>query len=574
MPDSSQLAQIADPFYPNPDWATPTTNEWTLVEIKGGMELSKINLSQRPCWLLGRAADQVHIPMQHPSISRCHARIAFDQSGTPWLRDCKSTHGVFVNKKRLPPEAVGVEESNSTKKGTRGVVLYPGDVIQLGASTRLYCVEGPEQFQRGRIRLPPPKPKIVKPVVQQPQESDPAKEEEEKDDAGVSWGISMAEAADYQDIEEESMEEAMKRQQALESNVPEKHRKAWEKIQALKYKLQNIQTENERIRRKGELTQGQENQLKRNAEREQQLGEQILEREKELYDKINPDNKTKKKRSHSSHAAEGDDDDVDDFFDRTKNTNDASNNGGDGETEESLLAKYKDLKAQQTRKEKLLERAHGKVKNLQQRLDHLQATGDDDAFFAQNDLTLAKEQRDKLENGQVLIDKELEETKRLLKIVNPNIVLEEQKKVVDDGDIMPPPMLPPPSLKAPPASPSDDTLSMMPPPMMPPPKRARVAEPAASPSEAIPAPAKAAADVQQKPSSTKGKMKGPARGPLPRPMGTLAALTAASSVDGSKGSDKKKPATTIDMKKDEWRAPKDQDGSGITKLNAKFAGRY
>jgi hypothetical protein len=33
-------------------------------------------------------------------------------------------------------------------------------------------------------------------------------------------------------------------------------------------------------------------------------------------------------------------------------------------------------------------------------------------------------------------------------------------------------------------------------------------------------------------------------------------------------------ATAFDSKKDTWVAPKGQDGSGITKLNAKFHGRY
>jgi hypothetical protein len=33
-------------------------------------------------------------------------------------------------------------------------------------------------------------------------------------------------------------------------------------------------------------------------------------------------------------------------------------------------------------------------------------------------------------------------------------------------------------------------------------------------------------------------------------------------------------ATDSDPQVDVWQAPKDQDGSGITKLNAKFAGRY
>jgi hypothetical protein len=37
---------------------------------------------------------------------------------------------------------------------------------------------------------------------------------------------------------------------------------------------------------------------------------------------------------------------------------------------------------------------------------------------------------------------------------------------------------------------------------------------------------------------------------------------------------KKMNPAVADPKKDEWRAPQGQDGSGITKLNAKFAGRY
>jgi hypothetical protein len=73
------------------------------------------------------------------------------------------------------------------------------------------------------------------------------------------------------------------------------------------------------------------------------------------------------------------------------------------------------------------------------------------------------------------------------------------------------------------------------------------------------------------------KVKGPAaRGPAPR--GTLAALTAVPSPSSSSSSSSQpaKPSaqTTVDLQKDEWRAPQDQDGSGKTKLNEKFAGRY
>ena len=51
--------------------------------------------------------------MLHGSISRYHARVAFDGDGTPWLRDYGSAHGTYLNKRRLPPVCSGREESAS-----------------------------------------------------------------------------------------------------------------------------------------------------------------------------------------------------------------------------------------------------------------------------------------------------------------------------------------------------------------------------------------------------------------------------------------------------------------------------
>jgi hypothetical protein len=44
--------------------------------------------------------------------------------------------------------------------------------------------------------------------------------------------------------------------------------------------------------------------------------------------------------------------------------------------------------------------------------------------------------------------------------------------------------------------------------------------------------------------------------------------------DNQAQNSKNQAALIIDPKKDEWRAPEGQDGSGRTKLNATFAGRY
>ena len=592
--------------------------------------MNRYPLHRRPSWLIGRAADQVHIALGHESISRCHARIAFDATGVPWLRDCKSTHGVTVNKKRLPPASIGTVESNSTKPGSRGVVIHPGDVIQFGASTRIYCVEGPAEFQRGSIRLVP-KPKVAPTVAKETivEELDNSQQQEqqpeEEEDTGVGWGISMDEAGtgnDAEDVDDESV--ILKRQQALEdgANIPDKHRKAWEKIAALKYKLKNILLESERIEKKGDLTTGQEHQLQRNRQRSQEIQEKINERERDLYENLFPSERAfdkKSRRRQKGHG--GDDDDVDDFFDRTKDSATTAGDGGDGETEASLLATWKVLRGKHRGTSVASERTRQKLLQHQKRLEYLQARGDDEAFFAQNDLDLVKEQSRKLDHDLSVIDKEMTETKRLLKIVNPKLVLKEEDATTvlssTISSMEPPPgrkiiqeeltstnantsvVMPPPGEK----SVSDDKGFMMPPPN----KRARTVEPVLPPPDistthtststdatsvkeaTIPSPVAGSIDMASRDSFKKGGMtKGPTRPPSVA-MGTLAALTAATtssnarkrsegghstSYEKSSSRQQASASTTIDLKKDEWQAPKDQDGSGKTKLNAKFAGRY
>jgi ribosomal protein S15P/S13E len=503
-------------------------------------------------------------------------------------------------------------ETNSTKPGSRGVVLYPGDVLQFGASTRIYCLEGPDEFQRGAIRVPvvPAKKTSPAPAAQltTQAEEDPGSNDDENDENNgfVSWGISMDDEAQQQQHERQSEEEALLRQQTLENgeNIPDKHRKAWEKLAALKFKLKNLQTESERIRRKGELTTGQENQLRRNQEREEQLQEKILERENDLFEKLHPD-KAKGTSNKKTQYEEFADDEEDDFFDRTKNR-DTSSAVQDEETEESLLEKWKNFKEQLHRKDEASRRARERVENIRHRLELLKASGDEEAFFVQNDLKLAEEQLQKVQGDLNNIRQDMEETRKLLKIVNPRIILDEEKgsdmvpprgrKVIYDASsdsmmdasaVMPPPKSKHSNPEAndrtqttdmPKAESSSNDI------MMPPPKRAK-----RSIGPAMPPPTFSATEDkkdQSSPASSsnsdRGKVKGPTK---PTPMGTLAALKAVASSDVNHSlSSEKNPrqaasghsedATKKAFKKDEWRAPEDQDGSGMTKLNAKFAGRY
>ena len=102
----SHFFQTQTMSYQEPEWAVkPSQGEWYLTEIKGGMEVGKYRLDKRATTIFGRATDMVHIPLNHESASRQHARISFDSQGIPWLRDLKSTHGTACNKRPLPPQA-------------------------------------------------------------------------------------------------------------------------------------------------------------------------------------------------------------------------------------------------------------------------------------------------------------------------------------------------------------------------------------------------------------------------------------------------------------------------------------
>ncbi|CAL8105529.1 unnamed protein product [Calicophoron daubneyi] len=83
--------------------------------------------------------------LAHPSISRLHAVLQYGrpppsisktshihpESAGWYIQDLESTHGTFVNKRRLPPG--------------RFVRVHVGYVIRFGGSTRLHLLQGPEE---------------------------------------------------------------------------------------------------------------------------------------------------------------------------------------------------------------------------------------------------------------------------------------------------------------------------------------------------------------------------------------------------------------------------------------------
>ena len=86
---------IMSDYHP-PKWiVNPEKNKWKLDEIKDGIIVHFHELTA-PLVTFGRTPGvkgALAIVTAHESCSRLHARIAFDSTGTPWLRDLGSGNG-------------------------------------------------------------------------------------------------------------------------------------------------------------------------------------------------------------------------------------------------------------------------------------------------------------------------------------------------------------------------------------------------------------------------------------------------------------------------------------------------
>ena len=190
-----------------------------------------------------------------------------------------SGNGTFVNNKRMPPEACGKEEEiNNQRKGSRGVVLYPGDAIRFGASTRIYLLEGPAEFEREAIKL---KRKMMNEnavaTKTQCSHEEITAPSTINENGGCSWG--MSEDAINTEQEHQSSAQVIDHNSNLpplptiesffyssKQTITDALHKLHSQYNAKLHKLHHIQTESKRIIQKEnsmELTDGQRGQLKR-----------------------------------------------------------------------------------------------------------------------------------------------------------------------------------------------------------------------------------------------------------------------------------------------------------------------
>ncbi|KAJ0397351.1 hypothetical protein P43SY_008170 [Pythium insidiosum] len=390
-------SESADVYAP-PSWGADGRNVFGVYVdvIKGGVvveTLSQLPLTATRSFVLaGRMTPACDLVLQHPSISRVHAALQFDAHGALFLRDLNSTHGTFVNKRRVPPNEY--------------VRLHIGDVVVFGESTRLYAVCGPpellpeeydsENLQQLRAKL-----------AARRDRRDAEKRRPRDDEDGVSWGF-REDAEDEDDDDDDgddargdAQRSATSASRRRDDNLPEylrgvkerdrngyessvraadvsaKDQRLFEQLQNKIRKMENLELEKSRILAKQNnlqgLTDGQEKTLERNAARIESLMREIHDLEDQIQAK-NAQRATTRAAQASSRGANEQqrqksqsrydyDSDEDDFYDRTKaneqrrKQQQTMRGGGSAKTTtmstvltaESIQAKIKEIQDELTR---------------------------------------------------------------------------------------------------------------------------------------------------------------------------------------------------------------------------------
>ena len=328
--------------YTAPEWSAEAAHPFTFEVIKNGAVVEAIDVTNKPFVLIGRQDDVCDIAMQHPSISRQHAVIQHRDTGQVYVYELGSTHGTFVNKTRL--------------KSKQHVELSVGDVLRFGASTRLYCLQGPDDLRKEVLRdkhTPAELQKLKYDLLQQRKkqnqerqeqaaaaaaeqlasatcmwgEQEDAQEDEEfgsarKAAADASGGLSSFGSAQRVQSTWE-IEKEMKETETKKAGMSDRELKLMEKIEAKTAKLNNMQMECERISAKeaeGDLSEGQRNQLTQNETRAAKVREDVETLEEEMDELKRTQARQRGEYvppSRKGGRRAGDDDsDDDEFFDR------------------------------------------------------------------------------------------------------------------------------------------------------------------------------------------------------------------------------------------------------------------
>ncbi len=130
--------------YEVPDWSAIPTLPFSLTTIRNGVELEPIDL-RKMCqekgvgYLVMGRQPTCDILLDHASVSREHLVIQFrDLTSQVYLYDLGSAHGTAMNKNRIAQRTY--------------IELEVGSTFVLGASSRMYVLEGPEELRPSEKR--------------------------------------------------------------------------------------------------------------------------------------------------------------------------------------------------------------------------------------------------------------------------------------------------------------------------------------------------------------------------------------------------------------------------------------
>ena len=308
--------------YEVPEWGGPSSADFSLEVLKDGAIVDVVDCRGRGCVTLGRTPDN-DVVLEHPSSSRTHAAIQFARGGSEaFVFDNASTHGTFVNKRRL--------------KARVHAPVFVGDQIRFGQSSRVFVVAGASELmpEEGLSRDERRRLRALEKMSEAERTRSSGSSGAHGLDAssrdargGGDWGM---------DDEDDRPSESALKLAALDwrdhaGALSEKQEKQKEKIRRKEEKARALRTESERISAKESestpLTQGQRVTLARNESALEKLEEEIEDADEALNESIRASlggaaAKTRGARPRrdvagsDSEDARGSDSD-DDFYDRT-----------------------------------------------------------------------------------------------------------------------------------------------------------------------------------------------------------------------------------------------------------------
>ena len=311
--------------YEVPDWGGPSSADFSLEVLKDGAIVDVVDCRGRNFLTLGRTPEN-DVVLEHPSSSRLHAVLQFSGGTTEaFVYDPGSTHGTFVNKRKLKPNV--------------HAPVFVGDQIKFGQSARIFVVSGASELMPEE-GLSVDERRKLRALEKVSREEEMAllkfRQADARNRGGsasqTDWG--MGEDDEETDLNVSALASLDWREHS--GSFTEKQTTCVQKIRSKEEKMTRLRTESERISAKeteqNPLTQGQRTTLARNEAAIEKLEEEIGEADERLNESLrasltgrDPKNvfSRGKKKTNVPVGSDSDDGSDDDFYDRTRSAADA-----------------------------------------------------------------------------------------------------------------------------------------------------------------------------------------------------------------------------------------------------------